>query len=288
MGVDISIRQGIFKKKKIDFAVFEELLNENNFYCGISNSVYVTEEYSGDDKINDLYFVVFSNNYGRGFTFYLDKNDNIEVRLNIPSTKSDIKEFYCFVKTLCNYLNLDSFIQDGEKQSLADIEMLNERIEKVCQENLVDFIQEMDDLVIFGSMFPVVLEDYIIKEILASDDSLEVFERYLKEKNELDCYFAKPIIYQDDDGNVFGVYVVPEDCQTIFPLEAGIPFGYTLPDDLEISEWCVDVGGIVDNEYETLAKLKFDEFQDMIDFTKLEAFDKKHIILNINREQLKK
>jgi hypothetical protein len=288
MSVIVNIKQRNIGKKKISFKKFEELLDKHNFSYGISNTIYVTENYNGKNNIKEKYFVVYSNNYGRGFTFYLDKKDNVELSLNIPATKNDIKEFYEFTETICDYFKTNKFIQDGVEENLSKITELIEKMEVFSENTLVHFCKEMDSITIFSCTYPIVFETDKVKEILENDHKLDIFEKYIQEKSKMDCYYAKPIVYKDKEENYFAMYAITQDCTTIIPIKAEIPFGYSLPKGIEITSYNVNIGRLNGENYDTVTELAFEEFQNKLNFEKLEKFDEKHVILRLDKDNVTK
>ena len=286
MGADVIIKQKGLIKKRLKIEDLDELANAHDFAYGVSNEMFVFEEYEYAD-VDDVNFVIFSQNYGRGFEFFVERKHNIGLRLNIPSTRSDVHEFYDFLRSCCELLKTETFEQDGEEYDVSEIPDLIEKMVDTSGWALATLLEDMDNIQIFGAVYPIILEDEIIKQLLNDKNRLDLFEEYLKEKQTKDYYYAIPMYYEKN-GLLYGVIGLPENCPTILPIEAAIPFWHDLPEGSTISHWSIDIGCEVNGEYETAASLSYDKFLEVVDVGKLEKFDYSNFIIEIDEKLMNK
>lgn len=288
MSIIINIKQNGFFKKKLDLTSLKLLTNRNNLKFGVSNYACVTDEYNGPNNINGYYFIVYSNSYGRGFEFSIDNKTDIVLRLNIPSTKSDIIDFYEFIKSSCELLKTTSFLQESEPKSIDIIPTLIEENITLSNDVLKNFCQK-EDLTIFGAIYPVDIEDDFRKNILnATTDTIDIFEKYLYEKQSGDYYYAKPIIYNDKNTNDYIVmFALTKNVNSIIPINPTIPFEICLPENAIIKKWDISIGHYNDN-YETLGIISFNDFKEKINLDSLPRYDKNHVIINLDDQLISK
>ena len=67
-------------------------------------------------------------------------------------------------------------------------------------------------------MWPIVLETEVNQ--FATTNNLEDFETFIHEKQVVDLYYAKPRLLQKENGVFGAVYVLTEECESIFPIKA--------------------------------------------------------------------
>ena len=113
------------KKKKIDFKLLNQMAYSKELYIGTFDDAYRYERYTSKNDIRNVPFILFYKKlFGRGFSFLVDDDYNVELTLNYPCSVIDIAIFYKFITMYCKYFNLDKFTQEGEVYSLDDIEKL--------------------------------------------------------------------------------------------------------------------------------------------------------------------
>jgi len=123
LSVDITVKQNGFFKKNIDLNFFKALCDKHRFSFGVSNVVYVLEDYAGGEDIANVYFVVYNEKkIGRGFLFWADENKrDCHMRLNNPCTDNDVADFYDFLQSICELFKAKYFEQDDSEIKASDI-----------------------------------------------------------------------------------------------------------------------------------------------------------------------
>ena len=117
----------------------------------------------------------------------------------------------------------------------------------------------------------------------------DLFELYLDKKQKQDCYFAKPIIYTNNqDDSYYARYALTEDVPSIFPLEPYLPFGYDQDYFKKIKSWNVAIIEHKNQEFKMTAEIPYTDFKKMIDKKKYPIFDAKHIIVTVDKNMFKK
>lgn len=290
MSVVVNIHQVSDKKKKITLKELEEIVISEQLYYGVPNQAYCLESYTGKKDIQNQLFVLFSRKtYGRGMSFLVDDDYNIELVLNYPATNTDIEVFYHFIKSCCEKLELETFLEEGEEYSLFQIEGLKQEVKTFNQKYIRQELKE--GLTIFGCIYPITIEKSFIKsvQIVLPERVTDLFELYLDKKQKQDCYFAKPIIYTNNqDDSYYARYALTEDVPSIFPLEPYLPFGYDQDYFKKIKSWNVAIIEHKNQEFKMTAEIPYTDFKKMIDKKKYPIFDAKHIIVTVDKNMFKK
>lgn len=95
MSVSVNIRQNPITKKKIDAKYIKGLTNTEKLHFGVFNQAHCYREYNGGEDIRNQLLILFNQSrYGRGFGLQIDDDYNLELTLSIPSTQTDINDFY--------------------------------------------------------------------------------------------------------------------------------------------------------------------------------------------------
>lgn len=287
MSLVVDIKQKPNSIHKIGFEFVEEFCKRLGLCFGISNAAYVTEPYEGGEELRNTAFVLWSTGkLGRGFGFVLNDDYELELILNYPATRNDIDDFYIFINAYCKAFGIESFLQEGEEYNLNQIDDLKLEALQYNEGFVKEFLKE--GLTIFGCIYPICLETEFINRMKAVDNksAYEMYENYIDEKQRIDCYYAKPILYDMGNDKILARYALTVDVPTIFPLKANIPFGYNQDLKDKVQNWNV---ALIDNSnYKVLSELTFDEFKAAAGFEHYSKFDEEHIILTLDDELLKK
>lgn len=288
MSVVVNILQKNKKTKKIGLNFLKSFTKEEGLYYGVPNNAYVIDEYKGQEDLRTTLFILYDQNiYGRGFSFLVKDNYDIELVLNYPSTKRDIEIFYKFIKNFCKNFKLDHFLQEDEEYSIDKIEELKEESIMFNQNIMKKMLKP--NLTIFGCIYPIVLEEEFIKTLeKAQDDKVQnLFEEYLNMKQTIDCYFAKPLIYENkNDDKYLAKYVLTKDVPSIFPTNTYLPFGYNQNLKDNIRSWSVSLVDYKNDKYQVIKDISYDSFCKIIDISKYKKFDEKHIIITFDNNIL--
>lgn len=285
MSVLVNIKQNPDKIKKLDHKYIEGLTRTERLHFGVFNQAHCYREYDGSDDIRNQLLILFNQSrYGRGFGLQIDDDYNLELTLSIPSTQTDINDFYLFIKLFCIAFKIKTFWQEGIEYKVSEIDELKQDVEIVNKKNLNDL---NEGLTIFGCIYPVILEKEFIDKIktLNENQALQYFGSYLDKKQKLDCYFSVPLIYKKNNGKYFVSYSLTENVPSIFPLKPYLPFGYN-QSLKEIDEWRVAIIEDKGNTLKVAIEIPFDDFYKLLDTKKLVKFDAKNIIVIVNKELL--
>ena len=292
MSVDIEIRQGGLLKKSLDLNFLRSICENYSFSYGISNHAFALDDYKGGKDIAGVTFIVYNGKkIGRGFNFWLDATKkNCLLRLNNPCADGDVKDFYDFLHTICEVLKAKTFLQDGDVKSVDDIAQICKDItmwnRTVLREQLAGNYAEW---CLFGAVYPIYLEDEFMNQVKAADDNeaMDIYAKYFHEKQSKDYYYAKPIMYEDDKGTVFGMYAITEGVRSIFPINPYITMGLGLDVNMKVGSWSVSLGIVDEGKYETMGKVSFDDFVNNLNLSEsTNRFDGKHIIIELSKRDI--
>lgn len=287
MSVLVNIKQNPDKIKKLDHKYIEGLTRAERLHFGVFNQAHCYREYDGSEDIRNQLLILFNQSrYGRGFGLQIDDDYNLELTLSIPSTQTDINDFYLFIRLFCNAFKIKTFWQEGIEYKINQIDELKQDVEIVNKKNLNDL---NEGLTIFGCIYPIILEKEFIDKIktLNENQALQYFGSYLDKKQKLDCYFAVPLVYKKNNGKYFVSYALTENVPSIFPLKPYLPFGYN-QNSKEIDEWKVAIIEDKCNTFKVAIEIPFDDFYKLLDIKKLVKFDANNIIVTINKDLLQK
>ena len=130
MSVVVNIKQKPDNLKKIGLKFLKARTAFENLYFGVPDEAYCFEEYKGEEDLRNQLLILFDRvRYGRGMSFQLDDDYNLELILNFPATQTDINNFYRFIKNFCENFKFESFFQEGVEYKLNQIEELKEDVE---------------------------------------------------------------------------------------------------------------------------------------------------------------
>lgn len=287
MSVVVNIKQNSKKVKKIGLKFLSSWTELQHQYFGIPDRAYVLDTYKGEEDIRKQLFVLFDQKkYGRGMSFTVDENYNVEFVLNYPATRSDIEMFYKFLNDFCKNFKLDTFVLEGDECSLEQIPALKRNALSFNERLIKTYLKS--GLTIFGCIYPIVIEESFIKKIktLSDEDAYKYYEDYLDQKQKQDCYFAKPLIYNTSSKNTVAKYALTQDVPSIFPLEKYLPFGYNQNLKDEITEWSVVLVANHNEKLEVCEEIEYDEFCSLIHLHDHPRFDEKHVIVTFKKEWL--
>lgn len=287
MSLVVDIKQNSDSVNEIGLEFVENFCEQIGLCFGISNAAYVTEPYDGEKDLRNTALVIWSTKkLGRGFGFVLNEDYDLELILNYPATRNDIADFYLFISAYCTTFGLESFLQEGEEYTLDKLDALKLEALQYNENFAKKFLKE--GLTIFGCIYPISLETEFINRMNAVDNkaAYELYEDYIDEKQRIDCYYAKPILYDMGNDKILARYALTVDVPTIFPLKANIPFGYNQDLKDKVQNW--NVALIDSGNYKVLSELTFDEFKTSAGFDSYQKFDEEHIIITLDDELLKK
>ena len=140
---------------------------------------------------------------------------------------------------------------------------------------------------IFGCIYPIDIEDEFLNRIkdLSDDEAYTIYENYLDQKQKQDCYFAKPLIYeQSTTKKLSAKYALTENIPTIFPAKTHLPFGYNQNLKDEITNWSVCLYAIKNDNCVPYKEVSYDDFCSTVNISNYPKFDENHVILTFDKE----
>lgn len=289
MSIVVNIKQNSKKPKTIGLKFLNSWTSYQNQNFGIFDQAYVINDYRGEEDIRNISFVLYNKKrYGRGMSFILDDQYDMELMLNYPATQTDIHMFYKFIHDTCINFKLDTFLQEGKTYQLDQIaELENEAL--LFNRNLIHS-ERLFGLTIFGCIYPIALEDNFIKKMQSLDQekAYDYYEDYLDSKQKIDCYYAKPLLYQASNNKIVAKYALTENVPSIFPLQADLPFGYDQNLKEDIISWNVALIVNKNGDLKYSEEIPYHDFCSILDIDTYPKFDAKHVILTLDQSILSK
>lgn len=266
MAVDVKIKQKSSFKKKV---TIKEIIEITNLSYGVCDEAYrlIPKEIGKRTILYD------KNKLARGIELSLENNDII-LRLSLPTTPKEIRCFYKIIETICKIFNTNTYIRNEETVQIED----NETFIKADEEGSIYGLKDMKDILvtkeysylqIFGVYHPIAIGKKEIKEI---DNNLENFENLLNKLQQLDLYYAAPKLYQTPD-KLIAVYAIGTEIASIVPLKPEIISNKSK----DIKDWYVFLPG---NK-----TIKYEDFINNVDHDNY--YDANHIIICLKEEKIK-
>ena len=263
MAVEVKIKQkGLFKKK----IEIEDMLS-NNLLFGVMD-----ENFRMVPNEKGKYTIIYDpNNLARGLEVSFEKNI-IDLRLPLPTAKSDIEMFYNVIKRICNKLKIDSFERYDEVLTLDTIDQLirddvdasTRALDDICYD------KQYETITIFGALNPIAIGS---KEKDTIKGSVDNFGKFLKEKQEIDAYYAAPKLYKSDT-DIIGIYVITEKVDSIVPLKPKVIMNN---ENQNIKFYTIIGDGTND-------VVKYEDFISSVDQSNY--YDDEHIIINLSKKEI--
>ena len=271
MSVTVKIKpKGLFAKK----LTLQDVLLEHMHY-GIMDVHYRLEMGATGD-----YMTVYDTKMiARGYELHFEGKE-IELRLFLPTSAYEIVAFYDYVVHICEkagaknferegeistFDQIPQFIEDDKQGSLGGLKYIRENIESGKTERLQ----------FFGALHPI---DLGKKELNIIGEDLDKLGEFLNKMQQLDAYYAAPILYRQEDASVIGVYAITSDTRSIVPLKPSVP---VVHNGLQVQEWYA-VLGISEGEQATV---RFEDFLNNID--KSNYYDAGHFLLTLSEREMR-
>lgn len=159
--------------RKLDINKIIELTNLN--YGILSRKFILTPNQTGK------YTVLFNKEKtGTGLEFHIEKN-KIQIVTYYIQTKFEINLLYQTIKTICNYLNTNTFLRNDKKSNINEIDNYIKEDIKESEKNLQSITQklyftDLDNIFIIGVHNPIYLGKDEIDQI---DNDLDKYENLL-------------------------------------------------------------------------------------------------------------
>lgn len=267
MAVNVRISQkGLFKKK----LTVENIAELRNLSYGISDANCCLIE----NEIGKYTLVYDSKNLARGIEVSFEDTD-VLLRLNLPTSRTEIHLFYDLIQEICKKFNTDKFTREGEETNVDLIPTFIQYDDEASCNALVDVKNKLiennyEQLTIFGVLNPIAIGIESFEEINGDTDKLGIF---LNRLQQMDVYYANPKVYQKNE-KMFGIYFIGEEITSVVPVKP-----YILFNQIEgINDWYVM---IPENHM-----IRYEDFINHI--VKLCDYDATHIVVNLTKEDIEK
>lgn len=270
--------KGLFKKK-LDF---EKLVNSCGMAYGHMNEFYVL-----DDGMENSAAVIYNpKRIGRGISFDGSNPNELGLRYNIPTTETEINDFIRLAKQIEHFFGKVRMycVEEEREYTCKMLEENKSSMVRFSCDKLNEFCQNKDypSFILTLAKYPLWLTDEMTEKFAVCKD-LKEYEQLLHEKQNIDVYYAKPLLLQKKTGEIGAFYVFTENCESVFPVNYD---DFINPQQVKINEGFV--------RYALISKDKIlDKLFDYNKFIKYQLehgakyFDKNHIItLSLNYEKM--
>ncbi len=288
MAIDIVIENKskfLRNKKKITHSILKDLLGEENTIGYFKSPISRWENL--DDRFehieNSALSIVGEHVYGRGINININNDSSIiSCSLLVPTVSVEIALFEWIVNQISNYVNAKTVLVEGEKIKIGS-KLLSSELEDFA---LYGSMQETkENLILRCSLNPIYIESNMYDKLirLEKTDFITQFENYLIEKLTCDLYYAEARGYnmRDETGHAeeVKIFTITDDVDSIFPNFEKYPNFKTFITGYIASTNTYDE--------ETLGPIDYNIFLKHIENYKIKDYDAKHIIIKMNREQMK-
>lgn len=272
MAIDVVIKQKLFGNKNMPLNV---ILGDDLEYGIYAGDQLETGKLGGGEFIAYNPYCV-----GRGFSVIWnpDETKEIALRLPIPSTKYEIKDFYSAVERMVKHWG-GSLTVDGNKVRLSDFLSGFERMVEFSNDILNRFSSgvingEHEDLVVCSAMWPLTMGIEEARRFLGDP---EYYAWWLHKNQTVDAYFESPKFYYEE-GEMCGKYMLTSDLPAVFPNKPAVPLGavdYSTGRPIECQKWSVFI--VLDNNI--LCDIEYSKFLELIPKEKISRFDEARFLL---------
>lgn len=272
MAVEVTIRsKGLFKKT-LDIT---DILDSDMRY-GIMDEAFRLEE----GKVGENTVIFRKKNICRGYEVCLKKGE-INLRMPLPTSTSDINFFYEYIKRLCEKMNTKIFIRDEEEIGFDEID----NCVKLDIEASVGALKRMEEdinngkyenMYIFGAVNPVAIGK---KELESIGGDATKFGMLMNSLQGMDVYYAKASVYQRKDESYFGVYVLTAEIVSVLPEKPKLVMN---ENNIKVGDW--NIGFVIDGKLEGF--ISYEDF--LKNINKDDEYDSEHFIITLNKDKMEK
>ena len=259
MSIELKLEQLGKEKKEIPF----DVICSGSLHYGYFDGMRLDVGSIGQDG-----FILFHPEHiARGISveWTEGEKDLVIMRLQAPSCKEEIDDFFEIALRIHSYMNNCRIEMNGTRLSLYEFEAQREIIKKYNLRvlNEVGADDDAEPVLLFCAFWPLFwgLEE---KKVFGLAKDLSVLRDYMHEKQSIEAYYAKPLFYEDEKG-LIGIYAFTENTKSIFPNRPFVPFGIKDPATGQaptISRWYVHFMSTTDNR--SLGQTTYDDFIDKI------------------------
>lgn len=279
MAIDIVIKQKLFGGKNMPLEV---ILGEHLHYGNFVNDQLNVGEMAENE------FVAYDPAcVGRGFSVVWNPQEKkkIVLRLPMPSTAVELREFYDAVARMTEYWDAKLTV-DGNRIQLADFLAGFEDMVKFNTKAIKEFFgQALEDshtLSIYCAMWPLSIGR---EEVTRFAENPNYFTQWLHEKQSVDAYFATPRFYTGENG-VYARYILTNNMPAVLPQHPVVPYGATDPTtgkSLECEDWGIIL--VIDGEKVPLCEMEYATFLKKIPNHKKAKFDADRFLVDALTEE---
>ena len=271
MAVEVIIKQKSILKKEI---TIEDLLLENMDY-GIMDENYRLSR----GKIGEYTILYNTQSIQRGLEVSIKKKQ-INLRLPLPTGEGEITFFYEYIDKICEKFKTNTFEREGEivniHQNEKWIEIDKETSRKALETMNQDIEQKKyETMYLFGVYNPIAIGK---RELEIIQNDIGKLGNFLHQLQSIDRYYASAKVYQKNDGNLFGLYVLTEEVVSIVPLKPSV----FMNNDIKVEDW--NIAFVYDNDMQ--GTISFDNFIKNIDTSEL--YDTEHFIITLSKNEMQK
>ena len=287
MGIDVNLRQKGLFKKKIDYSLIQEVADSLKLTITSSDSYFRSVPYNGT-PLHETVLILYDNKLiSRGFAIEINSNYyDCFLRQTYFCNDNDIRNFFEFISAFAKKLKINEYEKDEELLPLSDIPS---RITKEIEFNRRNLITPLNEDkypdTIYAAINPIWIEPYAIEALLQMDEenAMMYWSQYLHNKQNRDYYYAVPHFYKDNKDLIFGNFALTENCLTVFPIEAYIPYGVNLKSE-DISYYQILLGSSSDNNKNIM--IPFEDLWNYFPFDSLESYDRRHVFITLDSDTL--
>lgn len=275
MAIDVLIKQKLFGNRTMPLDL---ILGEHLHYGN-----YVNDQLN-PGELGETEFVAYNpGSIGRGFSVVWTPGEKktIALRLPMPSTKQELRDFYDTVARMVSHWDRKLTV-DGNRVKLPDflaayddMVVFNNKTLKHLSRQVLDGTH--DTLTLYSAMWPLAIGK---EEASLFLDDPDAYAQWLHKKQSMDVYFESPSFYAGDQG-VWGRYILTDNLPAVFPYQPTVPFGATDPatgKPLECKDWRICLG--LEGETEPLCEMEYFKFLDLIPKNKQTRYDGGHFLLS--------
>ena len=265
MAVNVQIKQSGFFKKTL---TVPEIAAMCNMKYGISDENFRLK----GDELDEFSLLYNPDKLARGIEISFDDKD-INLKLSLPTTGGEVRDFYGVIEKICGRLKLKEYFRDDERVSVDDSQHCITADMTASADALMsigDKIQngETDNFIILGISNPISLGPEEIKVI---DGDYDNFEKLLDRLQQMDVYYAAPLVYSKAEDHLFGCYAIGEDIPSVVPTKP-----YILMSNLDVKEWYV----LMPNN----TVVRYENFIENV--SQKVHYDGNHVIVNVSASDI--
>ncbi|MBH5329183.1 DUF4299 family protein [Eikenella sp. S3360] len=219
---------------------------------------------------------------GRGFELSFDgQTQEYAVREFTPSTLEDWQIALQYLADLSRKLKQPIVCETGETFTADTIQTFDFKSDMQAGISMVPFEGEDDmrSYKLYGVIRPVALNKEFREKILADNDPVAAFSRFMREIQWLDAYSAQQIIARENDtGEYIGFYTLSPNLPTILPYHPSLEYNpdFDLSDN-DIGSWQISLHNSTKGSF---TELPYDTFIARLPKEKYRFIDAAYILLD--------